>query len=243
MECFLYTELTPGMLELMDENVARLKDEFADLLVQVSTHLDTTVEPDSLRMYVKAVFVPADFISDKDSVRKMFTSLTDHNRWNYLQYRSLLRLVTRFDRVSVLRERCKEYERSVSHFKFTTRLRDWMHKGNFVAEIAVHPLKLDPEEYSKLSIKVHVKVTSQTLDYVIGLWEDLAETVFQLPDLAAILCDMKEGCLLVSWLIPRSPELKATIRNKARCCSSFFVHGVQFCTLDNEYLYFSHHVS
>ena len=236
----LHIGSSSALSELMEENDVRLRDEFADLLVQACKQFEALVTPEAFRTYTRTVFVPAPFISTAVSIREMVGALTDHGRWNYLHYRSLLRLVRRFDRNRELEERCRKYEKSVAHFKFTTRIKDWIVKRNITNDSSQQS-KLLPVEYSRLSAKVKINVTDERLGYVMKLWNSIAEHLFELPDLDAVLHNMKEECLLVTWLIPNSNELRDRIRENAPHCSSFFdQHRILYCLLDNECLYKSH---
>lgn len=215
----------------------RLREEFADLVVQACRHFESTVRPEEFKTYARTIFVPAPFISAAVSVREMVDAITDHGRWNYLHYRSLLRVIKRYDHGGKLKERCCKYEASVAQFKLTTRIKDWIVKRN-IEKHAPQQLKLLPAEYSKLSAKVKINITNETLSYVIQLWNHIAKDLVGLPDLDAVLHDMKEECLLVTWLIPNSDEVKTCIRRKAPISSAFFdQHRIQYCQLDNEYLY------
>ena len=79
----------------------------------------------------------------------------------------------------------------------------------------------------ELSVKLHpCKVIDKTLQYVKELWEAIAEDLLELPNLGAVLYDIKEGCLFISWLIPAREEMKGLIKRRVSCCEEFLKRHV-----------------
>lgn len=216
---------------MTEENEYRLKNEFADLLEESCTYIESNVKPDVFRTYLRTIFTPALHILG-NTVREMFAV---HSHWNYLHYRSLLLMIRNFDKDGKMHGKCHKYHQSVAKFTFTTRVTDWITQRNLeTAQGPQPPL----QEYSKLTVKVNINITDAMLGYVIGLWTEIAEQLFRLPDLDAVLHDMKEQCLLITWLIPRSDNLQSRIKHNAPNSTSFFEQRkIQYCVLNNEQIY------
>lgn len=82
------------------------------------------------------------------------------------------------------------------------------------------------------------EVFDRTLQDIKELWESIAEDLLQLPDLAAVLEDIQEGCLCVTWFVVPSEKLKHHIKK----CISFRKdilrrHNIVVFTLNEECLY------
>ena len=88
---------------------------------------------------------------------------------------------------------------------------------------------------SQLSVKLHpCEVNDKTLQHIKELWETVAEDLLQLPDLDAVLHNIQEGCLYVSWLITPKQDLEHLIRRRISCCKGFFRIIIM---LNNECIY------
>ena len=65
-------------------------------------------------------------------------------------------------------------------------------------------------------------VTEETLQYLRALWKEIAEQFFQLPDLDAVLHDIQEGSVVVSWLISDTVNAATQIKSRVQVCAEFF---------------------
>ena len=238
---YLSSDSNRALAELIEENDSRLRDEFAALLEHTCSKLEAKISPSTFRTYAKVLFAPAKFISNRASIREIFDAITDHQRWNYLRYRSLLRILQRYKIDDTETRRIShDYEQSVAHFIFTTKVKDWIKKREYFQRMNSRKRRLKAGEYSELTVKLDIGVTEATLRYVDELWTTISEQLFQLPDLDAVLHDIKEGCILVTWRVPNSEEFKIEIRQKTLSNSEFFMErNIKYLGLDEEYFYIS----
>ena len=167
----------------------------------------------------------------------MFDAITCNKGWSYqhfLELKSILRKTGITDPET--NKKVIDYTQSLHSYNVTIRIVDWIKRK-----------KLDKKHFNsmpsppfphcdELSVKLHpCKVIDKTLQYVKELWEAIAEDLLELPDLGAVLYDIKEGCLFISWLIPASEEMKGLMRRRVSCCEEFLKrHNIVFIRLNNE---------
>ena len=84
------------------------------------------------------------------------------------------------------------------------------------------PASLLPHDYDKLSVKLgQHDVTERSLQYVHDLWKYIAQHLLELPNLDAVLYDIQDGCILVTWLIPAALNAATRISSRILRCQDF----------------------
>lgn len=219
----------------MEENYWNVKDEFAALLEYACTRLvKAEVCPENFRTYLKGMFSPAGFIPTTSDVREMFNAITEKEGWNYMHFRSLKKTLKHYEITDdETQKRFCDYEQSLASYHITTKIKDWIEKKNLDVKHSNQPQTLPTHDCTKLSIKLHPhEVTDRTLQYIKELWETIAKGLLKLPDLDAVLFDITEGCLFITWLVPASDdEIREIVLNHQ---SDFVKHNIVLLILNDE---------
>ena len=236
--CF-YAESNPALKELVEIGECGVKIKFAKLLSHACKKLeDQKVSPDEFRTFAVAAF-HLSALQNLSSVREMFDVITLGNGWSYKSYHKLKKILQNWDITdSETQKMLDDYSQLLHSFNVTTSIVDLINKKNLDERDFIMTNSVPFPDYSKLSVKLYpYKVTDKTLQDVKQLWEDIARNL-QMPDLDAVLCGVKEGCVLISWLILASEEMKYLIRRRVSCCEEFFRRWniVQFM-LNDECIY------
>ena len=216
--------------ELAHENHQKINGKFASLLTDVCQKLQNgDISVDNFRLFVIALFPPGDCIPKSSDLRQIFEVITRHGLWNYWHYSPLQQIVEKFAADDQdMKTWIKNYKNDLVGFKASTRILDFIpvveSESSFDDSDAeeLHMAKLakyDHRYFRKLSVKLKVKVTDQSLMYIESLWESFADYLF-LPPLAAMFEHVHSGCIVVVWRIPSA--LVPLICQKAPQASDFF---------------------
>ena len=236
---FHYTESNPALSELIKENDSKLKFAFGELLDHVCTELEKkNVSPDNFRTVAKVIW-PA-CIPNSSNIRTMFDAITDNAGWSYLHYRSLKGIQKHWKITdNETKKKLFEYTQLLNAHNVTVKIVNWIKQKDLDKKDIEFPQPLPSHDCTELSAKLRpYKVTDKTLQYVKELWEAIAEDLLELPDLDAVLYDIKEGCLFITWLISASEEMKQLIRRRVSCCEEFFkTHSIIQFILNDECIY------
>lgn len=221
----------------MEENYWNVKDEFAALLEYACTKLvKAEVCPDNFRTYTKGLFSPAGFIPTTSGVREMFNAITEKEGWSYAHFRSLKKVLKHYRIADDEMERkiCN-YEQSLASYHIATKIKDWIEKKNLDVKHSNLPQTPPTHDCTKLSVKFHpYEVTDRTLQYVKELWETIAKELLKLPDLDAVLYDITEGCLFITWLVPASENEIRGIVLDHDAADFFLEHNIVLLILNDE---------
>ena len=236
---FVYAESNPALEKLMEVSKSDVEIKFAELLSHACKKLeDQKVLPDDFRTFAVGAF-GLNALKNSSSVREMFDVITLGNGWSYQSYRKLERILQKWDiRDPETQKILDDYSQLLHSFNVTTSIVDWIKKKNLDERDFVSRNSLPPPDCSKLSVKLHpYRVTEKTLQDVKQLWEDIARNL-QMPDLDAVLYDIKEGCMFISWLILASEEMEGLIRRQVSFCEEFFKrHSIVHFMLNDECIY------
>ena len=137
------------------------------------------------------------------------------------------------------------YKQDLKSYKVTTKLIDYIASvdsdSSEEALSEVQPSRDDQQYYQKLSFKLKMKITNQTLMYIDNLWKEFAE-LYGLPPYVAVLDCVRKGCISIVWLIPSylAPKI-----HSAEPHSSDFYHKYEIIRveLDGKCIYQEEKVS
>ena len=222
-----------------------IRCEFAKLVKNASSKLQSIINIDEFRVFVVSLFQPGDCIPDSVSVHEIFRAITKNGLWDFVNYLPLKQIIEEFDcKDSQLSKWVKQYEDARSGYMLGTKISehidvvtasDWsdIDSDERLEEKAA---KYDARYYRKLSVKVKAKVTKMSLEYVSELWRSLASH-YDLPSNIALLESVHDDCILIVWLVPTKHTLELV--KKARADPGFFrEHDVLWATVDDDdYLY------
>ena len=227
------------------QNYQMIRGEFAKLLRNASSRLQSIINIDEFQLFVVSLFQPGDCIPDSVNVHGIFCAITKNGLWDCVNYFPLQQIIKEFAFEDVqMTEWLKQYEDARSGYMLCTKISD--HIGAVAVsdssdtdsdeQLKEKPAKYDPRYYRRLSLKVRAEVTEMSMQYVSELWESLASH-YCLPSRAAILDSVHAKCILVTWLVPTKHTLE--LIEKAHADSVFFEkHNVLWAKVnDDDYLY------
>ena len=104
-------------------------------------------------------------------------------------------------------------------------------------ESSPSPVRTDRNFRRKLTVKLKIPITTQSLAYVDDIWKSLA-TQFLLPPSSAILDEIVKGSLYITWLIPAVlvPQVME-IAEHSKMSEFFREMSIQMITVDGACLY------
>ena len=150
--------------------------------------------------------------------------------WDYWNYYPLDQLVEVFaaDDEEIM-SWLESYKQDLNSYKEATKLIDYI----AVKEQPEQPARYDWHCYQKL--KLNMKFTSHTLNYIDELWKEFAG-LHDLPPHVALLESICEGCVSVVWLIPS--HLAPKILSAAPHSDDFYhKHEITRVEFDGKCLY------
>ena len=234
--CFGYTESNPALTEVIEESASIVQSEFGALLVYARKQLEENVSPDDFRTFALSI-CPVNCIKSSSNVDEMFDTITCNKGWSYQHYRSLKNILRKSGITDPkTNKKFADYTQSLHSYNVTILIVDWIKKKKLDKKCLNSVQSPPPPDCDELSVKLYpCKVIDKTLQYVKELWEAIAEDLLELPDLDAVLYDIKEGCLFITWLIPAREGMKQLIRRRVSCCEEFLKgHNIALFMLNKE---------
>ena len=98
----------------------------------------------------------------------------------------------------------EDYIQNLKSYKVSTKLFDYISAAELdstVDESEEQPARYDKRYYQKLSVKLKMKCSDQTMDYIDDLWDEMSG-LYGLPPCVALLDSVRKGCVLIVWYIP-----------------------------------------
>ena len=185
---------------ITQKNKQKINGKFGKLLMNVCRKLrEKPINIDDLEIFLKGFF-PEGCIPEFSSISDIFKIITDHKLWDYWNYYPLDQLVEVFaaDDEEII-SWLESYKQDLNSYKETTKLID------YIAVKEQQPVRYDWHYYRKL--KLNMKFTNHTLNYIDELWKEFAE-LCDLPPRVALLESICPGCVSIVWLIPSHLALK-----------------------------------
>lgn len=165
-------------------------------------------------LFVANLFPPGDFLSNLDTVVDVFRAITNNKLWSYLNYNPLQEICKEFGKDDpMFKEWLNKYVLDLAGFKATTKIIDYIeeHSNKEDADdselddperpLSQYAARYDKRYYRKLTLKLKVKVTKESLEYIDEFWRSVAD-LFSLTSLPVLLDSIHEGCTEITWLIP-----------------------------------------
>ena len=201
--------------------------------------LEENVSPDDFRTFTITIF-PSCPIEKLSNVREMFNAIIKHRRWSYQEHRKLRNILHKMKIADPeTKAKFNNYSQLLHSYNVTTRILDWIKRKKLDQRHFSSAQSPSSSDHSKLNVKLRpYKVNDKTLQYVKELWEAITEDLLELPDLDAVLYDIAEGCICVTWLIPATEELEHLIRRQVSCREDFLErHNIVQLILNDECIY------
>jgi hypothetical protein len=173
-------------------NEERIKMHFLSLVHKVQSALQSQSDISNVRDFLIAFFKCS--FPETSDVKKLFTTATLNDLWDYRNCSPLERLIDRFlpndqEVVSLM----KAYKARLSGFYLTTKLIDYIEYQNLSADDSDEEYdesspKLTTKQYKKLKVVLQLerKISEVSLDYTVELWQSFAEE-YEIPPLTAVI--------------------------------------------------------
>ena len=254
MNLVLYICISSGIAqdekvaEVTHENKRSISAKYATLLANVySTLQQKGIDVREFLLFVVARFPPGDCIPHTGDLAEIFEAITRNRLWDFLNYQPLEDIVQHFGGNDEKMKDCmKEYKAHLVGFKACTKILNYLSVVESDSSFdesdsdsdqpnLPKPRRYDVRYYRKLSLKLKVKVTDQSLSYIDDIWRSVSEYLM-LPPLSVLLDHICKGSLTVVWLIPTGlvPQSLKRIRQG----SDFFQqNSIVSVTLDDQCVY------
>ena len=232
--------------EVTDQNKRNITAKYATLLTKVYNRLQQKqTDVRGFRLFAVARFPPGNCIPLTTDLEEIFEAITRNGLWDFLNYHPLEDIVHHFgEGDEQMKHWVREYKADLAGFKACTKIVDYLSEVESDSSFdesdsdlptLPKPARYDNQYYRKLSLKLKVKVTDQSLSYIDDIWTSVSEYLL-LPPLSALLDHICKGSITVVWLIPTGlvPQSLKRIRQG----SDFFQqNSIESVTLDYKCVY------
>lgn len=234
-------QLAAPSSEILEENLARIKGSFADLVTEVTEKLERRdIDIKRFRLYIVIVFKGITIAADAVSVTDIMEAVSYHPLWDYSCCTHIEKIAKKFVGDDELDKLIRNYKSELAGFKATIKIVDYIKDCSEKQKIADSRQSLDKQRYDehyycKLTVKLKSHVMEKSLDYIDELWTSIADH-FLLPSLSGLLDSIHEGCVEVTWLVSASSahQIQARIQNSAEFLEKLEVIRV---IMDDQILY------
>ena len=186
------------------------------------------ISVDHVKTYLIIMYSSPDTMDGSNTVNRVlgsascldeiFHKLSEHGLWDYHNYYLLQNIIDKFAHDDIeLKGMMQQYQRDLTGHILALQIPTYLdainaykdptsNSKNSTTDIEESILPtISPEKklklFKKLQVKVKVKITDHSVNYVIDLWQSLTDQ-FVLPKPALILHSIAEGCIDITWLIP-----------------------------------------
>ena len=232
--------------EVTSQNKRIITTKYATLLTNVYNRLQqkqTNVR--EFRLFVIARFPPGDCIPQSGDLGELFEAITRNGLWDFWNYQPLEDIVHQFGADDKqMEDWVNKYKADLAGFKACTKIVHYMavveSDSSFDESDQDQPTqpkqaKYDRKYYHKLSVRLKVKVTDQSLSYIDDIWRSVSE-YHLIPPLSSLLDHICKGSITVVWLIPTGlvPRLLKQIHEAG---DFFHQHRITSVTLHDRCVY------
>ena len=240
-----------GTVGAARKNKQKIDGKFAKLLMNVCRKLrEKPIDIDDLEIFLKGLF-PEGCIPKCSNISDIFKAISDNKLWDYWNYGPLEELVkgVAADDQEVA-SWIATYRRDLKSYKDATKLIHCIASADSVSivdespsgeEQVERPARYNQQYYKALSIKLKIKLTDHSLNYIDDLWNECAD-LYGLPPYVALLDCIHKGSVSIVWLIPS--HLAPKILSAAPHRSDFYhKHEITRVELDGKCIYQEEEVS
>ena len=191
-----------------------MMDRFAKLKNMVSTRIQQRIDSNEVHLeevliYAMEFFPEIHCVSRTSRVGDLFVFITHKGLWSYMDPEPLNHIANAYGGTDPeLKIEVQRYTQDLTGFKAATKLVDYLSDlspSSSESEDEESPVspstKGDVHFRRKLTVKLNIPISEQTLLYIDELWSSLAE-LFVIPPLSAILDKIVYGSLYITWLVP-----------------------------------------
>ena len=189
-------------------NETSIKGLFSTLLLNVRKALEShSIDIKDVRQFLTSFFRRDDYFQDASSLEKVFGAASVNSLWDYENYGPLEALGKGLLPGDAAVERLmRDYKSNLSGYFMTIKVLEYMEKKRLQPddlEEEPSPLKkLSLKQYRKIKVVLQLerRVSELSLAYIHRLWVSFAEE-YELPSLTAIIDEIVEGSLTITWLV------------------------------------------
>ena len=208
----------------------KIKVRFSKLLIEVQSALEARqVEVKKIRQFLIHLFEGECKIPIMSDLGEIFEAVTFSKLWRFDNYGPLQDLSENFlPEDTSARTHVTEYVSHLSAFYATTTLFDYMYLVDPEMEETEDNNPFSPKRYNqyykKLTIKLNLErdMSELTMQFVDQLWKSLRKE-FNLVPLTAVLDELTQGSLVITWLV---------LPNVLRKITATFYKSLQFLELN-----------
>ena len=224
---------------VLKKNEDKIKQAFAHLVGQVLVMLmNLPVNIVVFRVYMSNLFLGIlKHIPTSASVSDFFIYISDNQMWSYTNHAPVESVAKEYlgRGNPEIEQLINKYETELAGYNATTSLVDYI---ALCKEKSVSASTFDKAYYEKISVKLEIPFTDETLEYVSELWKSLARR-FLLPSLTALLYRVVEGSLVITWCIPHHFAMKIRENIRGAEAEEFFrEYNIMEVKLDEEVVYY-----
>ena len=205
-------KLTEGNLaDFTKRNLMVIQHKYASLLYHTSDKLQqllSNTEKVALQLFIRSIFRPlgaAAYVPQTTDIPKLFEALTVNRQWDFCNYYALEQLIEEFGDQE-LNEKMMMYKKDYSGFMLATKIKHFILATESDQALAAE--QPPPDYFRKLSIKLDMRVSEYSLQYIEKLWQSLSSQL-SLPSPHCVLHSISKGCVCVTWLIPANLAQKS----------------------------------
>ena len=155
-------------------------------------------------LYVVNRFPPGNIFSNTLSLSDIFETISCHQLWSYSHYTPIEQILNEFG------ENDPEIRKEMDNWSFLDSMpppyiNACNNRDEYIADpddsLRQNMARYDKQYCRKLTVKLGIRVTYQSLDYIDQIWSSIAEH-FVLPSLSVILDSIHRGCVEITWYVP-----------------------------------------
>jgi hypothetical protein len=223
---------------LIHSNEINIIGLFSTLLLNVRRALEShSIAIKDVRQFLASFFKRDDYFRGASSLEQIFTAVSVNNLWDYENHGPLEALTKGLLPGDEPVERLvRDYKFNLSGYFMTIKVLEYIEKKKLQPQNLEKPSplkKLSWEQYRKIRVVLQLerRVSELSLAYIQRLWVSFAEE-YELPSLTAIIDEIVEGSLTVTWLILQH------VANMIKPRSRFFRrHQIILVFIDDVILY------
>ena len=161
----------------------------------------------------------------------LFKTITTHGVWSYNNYDFLECIINEY--IPDLCAAMTNYQKDYVGYTLTTKIEDHIETVATLTDSEIsHP---DPELFSRLETRIHIKLSERTLKYIDELWKSLS-VHFVLKPYLLLLDKVMKGSITITWCFPRY-ETKRIIEIVKSSSQFFSEHDIVEVSIDGESFY------
>ena len=210
-----------------------INSNFSLLVSRVPRRLKSKkIDRKEFLMYIINMFHPGDFIPKTAGIVEIFEMISRNRLWDYMNYFPLEAIILKFGGDDAeLNVWMKEYKENLTGFLATTKIVEYFDAckdDKKIAKTDDRIARYDEDYCAKLTMKLKVLVTEESLDYIDKLWRSIAGN-YLLPSLSYLIEKIYIGSLVVVLLIPTKSAMQ--ILKSSHTPKSFFKQDDIICIM------------